>query len=244
MFSKNTERNGLADYLRAHEHTSGIIVSEEKKFIYMKATKTAGSAILHGIFDSAIPDLFHELSEKPKSDKFKLWLKNITDEDLKNYFIFTVVRNPFDRFVSNAAYFRIPFDDLVKNYEKLWEENPNLKHHCRPIHHYTHFNGKQFTDMICRYETLQFDFNLVCDRIGIDRTKIPVVNKSKHKHYSAYYDSPEKIALIEKLYDQDILYYGYELEKQSVVKQSYLYYHINHRLNQLKEKFLNKPNKK
>ena len=181
---------------------------------------------------------------KNNSGKFDLWLTNITDEDLKNYFIFTVIRNPFDRFVSNAAYFRMSFDNLVNNYEKLWEENPNLKHHCRPIHYYTHFNGKRFADMICRYETLQFDFNLVCDHIGIERIKIPVVNKSRHKHYAAYYNSQEKISLVEKLYEKDILYYGYELEKQSVVKQSYLYYHINHRLCQLKEKFLNKRYKK
>ena len=243
MLARNKDLKGLSDYLRTHQHTGGIIVSPIKKFIYMKPTKTAGSAILHGIFDSIVPDVIYKQS-KTRSKEFNEWLQNVTDNDLREYFIFTVTRNPFDRFVSNASYFNIPFNELVKNYEKLWVENDNLKHHCRPIHFYSHFNGNQFADLICRYETLQFDFNIVCDQIGIQRTKIPIVNKSKHRHYSSYYDTMDKISVIERIYAEDIKYYGYELEKPSIVKQSYLYYRISNRINQFREKFLNKPSRK
>ena len=35
----------LSDYLKKFPHQGGIIVCEEKKFIYMKACKTAGTSI-------------------------------------------------------------------------------------------------------------------------------------------------------------------------------------------------------
>ena len=89
-------REGLAEYLRSHEHPGGIIVCEQPKFVYMKPTKTAGTSILRAGLEKRVPGIFHH---KDRPEKFAEWINRITDDELEDYYIFTVVRNPWDRLV-------------------------------------------------------------------------------------------------------------------------------------------------
>lgn len=98
------QKNGLTKYFQNHPHQRGIIVSPKKKFIYMKPAKTAGTSILRGILEVHFQDIIHK-KDHPK--KFLRWLKNLSDEKLDGYFIFSVCRNPWDRVVSIAHYFDI-----------------------------------------------------------------------------------------------------------------------------------------
>ncbi len=208
--SKSKENiTGLSQYLKTHIHQEGIIVSEEKKFIYMKPTKTAGSSILRGVLSQ---QEFRVIHKKDHPTAFNEWINKISDNNLQDYFIFSVVRNPWDRLVSAAAYFKIPIKDFLNNIDHYWQD-PEIKKHSFPLHYYTHHQGHQFADFICRFETLQADINLVFDRIGIERTILPHVKKTEHHHYSTYYSS-ETRSMVEKLYAEDIKFYGYVYETQ------------------------------
>src|SRR5690242_13692492 len=109
-------RAGLAKHFQSLPHPGGIIVCEEPRFIYMKVPRTGGTSVLRLTLDKMPLDIFHH---KNHPDRFGDWLSRLTDADLEDYFIFTFVRNPWDRAVSIASYFQIPFHRFAAEYYEL-----------------------------------------------------------------------------------------------------------------------------
>jgi len=99
MYKLKSDKTGLTTFFKNHPHKEGIIVSEQKKFIYMKPTKTAGTSILRHFLEKEIKDIFH-LKDHPK--EFLFWLNAITDKELEEYFIFAVVRNIITNQISGS----------------------------------------------------------------------------------------------------------------------------------------------
>ena len=81
---------------------------------------------------------------------------------------------------------------FVNNIPFLISENTNLK-----------------ADFIGKFENLQEDFNIVCEKIGIPQRQLPHKNKSRHKYYTEYYDNETRDIIAEK-YAKDIEYFSYK----------------------------------
>ena len=72
-------------------------------------------------------------------------------------------------------------------------------------------NGNWLVDYVLRFENLEEDWNRLFMGLGYDPPKLPVKNKSKHKHYFEYYDE-DTMKFIHHLYKKDIEVFGYTFE--------------------------------
>jgi len=148
------------------------------------------------------------------------------DESWNEYFKFAIVRNPWDRLVSCwKNKIEVP---IVYNYyyEALGVSHPKslsfadfirrlnagalyTDRHWTPLHSLIKLDS---VDFIGRFENLQEDFDIVCDKIGISQQQLPHKNKTKHRHYTEYYDDETRQIVADK-YAKDIEYFGYEFEE-------------------------------
>jgi len=186
-------------------------VYHKHKSIFIHIPKSAGSTI-HKILDNS----------ESYSNHQQLKLNSIT----RDYFKFTFARNPFDRFVSTYFYFKgygrdgvgdVKMGNVVNRYNSFKNFVLNFNKIPSTEWCYPHWNEQihwihKDLDFIGKFENLQADFNIVCDKIRIPKEQLPHVNKSNHKHYSEYYDNKTR-EIIAQRYARDIEYFGYEFEQ-------------------------------
>ena len=195
-----------------------MILSPKYKFMFLHIPKSAGTTIrsILKTKDKKIKEIFGHPTFSEIQTKY----------DVSNYYKFTFTRNPWDRFVSTFFYLKknnknekllnearkkvcnYSFASFVK--ELHLEKNQFSKHyfiHFRPQIHF--LESMDNIDFIGRFENIQEDFDVVCDKIGISHQELPHFNRVKHKHYTEYYDD-ETRQIVAKMYAKDIEYFGYE----------------------------------
>jgi hypothetical protein len=202
--------------------TGSCVVETNQNSIFIRIPKTAGHTIKHFLQDNSqlkIKPIFNKGFESYSGRKCK---DETHSDDWDSSFKFTFVRNPFDRAVSSWKFggwkpryaWKCSFAEFVKRIQSWDLENPKTWnerswHCCSQYTHLVNDNGNILVDFIGRFENLQEDFNIVCDKIGISKQKLPHKNKTKHKHYTEYYDDETREIVAEK-YAKDIEYFGYE----------------------------------
>jgi len=195
-----------------------VRISHKYKFVYIAIPKTGSGSVrmsldrhsdILSVGDKTSPYHWHtKARDLKKHFKSKTW-------NWDEYFKFTFVRNPWDMLVSLYKYFQhnktlsLPinggpeFTTWLSN--RVRNSSPSV---LTPSIYY--MAGEDIlVDFIGRFENLQEDFNIVCDKIGIPRQELPHVNKTNHKHYTEYYDDETREIVAEK-YAKDIEYFGYE----------------------------------
>ena len=149
----------------------------------------------------------------------------IIPDDHANCFKFAFARNPWSRLLSSYKNkvaqwnqnspkyeFRIPFykdfkDASFKEFV-IWIALNGTDHEDH-IRQQTSLVPYDLVDFIGKFENLQEDFSIVCDKISIPRKKLEHWNATKHKHYTEYYDDETREIVAEK-YAKDIEYFGYK----------------------------------
>ncbi|MEX0921056.1 MAG: sulfotransferase family protein [Candidatus Pacearchaeota archaeon] len=148
--------------------------------------------------------------------------------DIKSYFKFAFVRNPYDRIVScyedkvKRKFWKEfrelgikqedSFKDFVKKISKIPEEKAD-RHFVSQSYLLTNKKGNLIPDFIGRFENLEGDYKKVCQKLGIKNPpKLPQKNKGKRdKDYRKYYDK-ETQKLVEERYKKDFELFGYGKE--------------------------------
>ena len=205
--------------------------SIKDKFIFFHVPKTAGTSI-HSCFNGNLRSLYSDLGVNYErlSGFLKTIDTHVSASEVKSklglsyneYFTFAFVRNPWDWKVSlykfickrkNHQYHELykgykDFTDYIKNTEYEVDTSMNTRLQSE----YIFDNNELILDYVGRFENLQEDFDIICDKIGIPRKQLPHKNKSKRRHYTEYYDEEAKQIVAEK-YAKDIEYFGYKFEE-------------------------------
>jgi len=218
------------------------MIDHEHKFVYVRVPKTGSSSVMSTLFPELWPK--HVSRDTPGSwlyDKSHVPLDMIKDEltseQYNSYFKFSFVRNPYDRLVSSYFY----YNDWFLYHEKhqpyscfkhfiyaLLEDTISLNDRFKYTLQYPYTQG---CDYVGRYESLQSDFDHVCEQLNIPVVALPTINKlypwrrdtptNQHmynyhvnnplqprEHYSCYYDD-EILDKITPMLQQDLECFDY-----------------------------------
>ena len=196
-----------------------ISYSNENKFVWFHTPKCGTRSMIEFLKKHTKLEL-NEASAVEVEHKIEI-------ENFSSYFKFTFVRNPWSRLVScwsskirrdrkpkgddRDYYYRqfgpilgCTFPEFVRYLDR--ESNVFRDPHWHPLSSYLPMHE---LDFVGKVENLKEDLYIVCDKIGIPREELPHKNKTKHKHYTEYYDEETKQIVAEK-YAKDIEYFGYK----------------------------------
>jgi len=198
-------KNELTHHIKNKIGKWQVIYSEEKKFIWFKSAKTAGTSMYRGLMKKEIYDL---VGYKDNPIEFSKWWDSLTDEKLNNYFKFTFVRNPYDRLVS--AFNHIIMEQTLQTYVDAWpviHPNENGKPaeitfdiifklftlfvkrglqthdinkdsvHWMPQNNHVEMDGYQIVDFVGKYENLEVDWKYVANKLKVSE-ELPFIGAS------------------------------------------------------------------
>jgi chondroitin 4-sulfotransferase 11 len=185
------------------------MISDKHKFIFVHIHRTGGTSI-ESHFGCKIYD--HR--------KCPAYIKRFGMDVWNEYFTFSLIRNPWNKMLGHYMWRQqksmrnlkgddLSFRDWVLQFENNIKGKGSLGDKGTPQYNQLFSDDVQLVDFIGRFENLQEDFNIVCDKIGIPRQELPHKNETKHKHYTEYYDDETRQIVAEK-YKKDIEYFGYE----------------------------------
>ena len=168
-----------------------MLLSNEHKFFFMHIPKTGGTSIRNALNQLIqAPQPYTEKDMERKHMSAFLLRDKIYDWD--NLWKFTFIRNPYDRMVSHYTFYRMPrkvpylhstrkaaiemsFPEWVrwlkqKEFVRLGDHPPRkIPMWRRPQVDFIYNNGIKLVDHICRYETLEDDYNYIANKLKLNQ---------------------------------------------------------------------------
>ena len=194
-------------------------ISHKHKFISISIPKTGSTSIRYSL------DKFAD--QKSVSNGNDTFYHHSTYSRLQerldyidDYFVFAFVRNPWDRLASQwnymNSYAQSGSDLNYKKYcNKMLESIDSFSQFLKSkqtigqcINWVQHQNSVA-VNYVGKMETIQYDFDIICDKLNLPRQVLPHHNKTNKKHYTEYYDD-ETLEIVAQKYAKDIEYFGYE----------------------------------
>ncbi|WP_147111245.1 sulfotransferase family 2 domain-containing protein [Tateyamaria sp. syn59] len=210
-----------------------MILSTGRKYIFIHAPKTGGTAMALALEDRAMKDDIM-LGDTPKAMKRRRRVKGVqtrgrlwkhstlADIDglvpsLDGLFAFTLVRNPWDRIVSYYHWLREQdFDHPAVALAQQMEfvafacaQHTRSSMRASPARYYmTDAQGRERCDLYIRLEHFEEDAAPLWDHLGFALT-LPHVNRSRRDpDYTGYYTDAARAAVAEAC-AEDIERFGY-----------------------------------
>lgn len=213
-----------------------MLISHSHRFIFVHIQKTAGQSLKRALeaYCNRLPRtgmrrlLSHlPVPEDPARAAFRAhttarWARlKLTPRLYDSYCAFTVVRNPFDRAVSNYNFLQqrpqhhshrhvtaMTFDEyLVFLKRRRWMRDPTQRYRVVDA------GGRLICDPVLKVETLDADFAALCARLGLqDAGGLGRTNTSSHRPYREFYEKRATRDALVDLFSADFDTFGYSTE--------------------------------
>jgi hypothetical protein len=210
-----------------------VLISHSHRFIFVHIQKTAGQSMKRALAPychqpprTGLRRLLSHLpvQESPAAVAFRphttaRWARmKISPRVFDSYTAFTVVRNPFDRAVSNYHFLlqrpehhshrhvrQMTFDEYLKFLEsRRWMRDPTQRYRVAGA------RGQLLCTPILRFESLQADFANLCRKLGLAAgDALAHRNPSTHRPFREYYENRATRAAVVDLFAADFEIFGY-----------------------------------
>lgn len=210
-----------------------MVILDDHKCIFIHVPKTGGSSVeaFFSIHEKTLGLVPMQIAPNEKIQHGR-HLTHSTSSHIKQkfpkkhetYFKFAIVRNPYEKMVSHAAWrdkkwaknielSNIEFKKIVTEVYNTFKNNRAyfLKEpHFRPQYLYTYDASNNLNvDFVGRYETLEEDWKTICSKIPTVVYKpLPSRMVSRHKPWEDYY-TPELRRMVYEMYKKDFELFGY-----------------------------------
>lgn len=187
------------------------VISEKQKFVFIHIPKTGGTSITECLSDTYRSGGFHSTAKNVESEI--AW---------EQYFSFAFVRNPWDRMLSAFWMVTKGIDGMAGpppayvpqrgtrrrfSFYQFVESFHGIQNFTLDQLSFIDDAGRRLVNFVGRFETLERDFQKVCQIIGIEAS-LPRLNPGSHSHYQDYYNTDTR-NLIAIRYAEEIDTFGY-----------------------------------
>lgn len=208
-----------------------MLISDSHQFVFVHIRKAAGTSLRQILGQVAIKKndrLWNKLlSRNGLAINYRRYSfrkhanlieaqRSMPSEKFENYFKFAIVRNPWERLVSEYEY--IKTQPSHSRFKKLMQMNfsqyinfQSLRSTAHQVNALKLQNGQLGCDFVGKLETLGQSLNLVGTKLGINFSELPHINQVNRRDYRTYY-SDTLVESVAQLWDADIKAFNYQFE--------------------------------
>lgn len=212
-----------------------MIISRGRRYIFVHIPKTGGTAMALALEDRAMADDIM-IGDTPKAKKRKGRLKGVetagrlwkhstladveglvTRDEMSAFFVFTLVRNPWDRLVSYYHWLRAQsFDHVAVKLAQNAEFDAFLTHpHTVATFERGSYQsymrdsaGQEYCDLYIRLEHFAQDSTALWHHLGF-RLELPVANTSQRERDYRFYYTDKLADHVARICACDVQLFGY-----------------------------------
>lgn len=188
------------------------MISHEHRCIFIHVPKTAGESI-ETMFSGAPLNTGRDPYEGTWDKHLSVTqIKELYPREYQKYFKFSIVRNPWDRFISMVLYRRRRWGFTEDISQQIRKDLTLPYFHRKSASNMLCHDGSLAVDFVVRFERLQDDMKVVWGTLGLPNQTIPHLNVSAGRApYWDYFDNYSR-EFIRHSQRRDIELFGYDYE--------------------------------